>query len=114
MRKRSLFNFSPWNRVVIVFFLTLCVSSAVVAQKITSDYDKATDFSRFGTYAWVAGQAEPAVNMDLYIKMAIDGDLAKRGLHKVEPKDADLLVTYNAARKDKTGKIRGFSSQERK
>ena len=30
--------------------------------------------------------------------MAIEDDFAKKGLHKVEPKDADLLVTYNAAR----------------
>lgn len=81
-----------------MLFFSLCASSAVVAQKVTSDYDKATDFSRFRSYAWVAGQAVPAVNVDLYIKMAIDEDLAKKGLHKVESKDADLLVTYNAAR----------------
>jgi hypothetical protein len=82
----------------LVLFLAAGVSSMAVAQKVTSDYDKATDFSIFGSYAWVAGQAVPAVNMDLYIKIAIDEDLAKKGLHKVEPKDADLLVTYNSAR----------------
>ena len=76
--------------------VALCVVPAA-AQKITSDYDKETNFSTLKTYAWAQGAAASNPTLDLYIKSAIDMDLEARGLHKAYSKDADLLVLYNAA-----------------
>jgi hypothetical protein len=92
------FKSHAWRQVISVLSLVLCAAPVVLAQKVASDYDTATDFSRFKTYAWVDGFSAAMVNVDLYIKMAIEADFEKKGLHKTEPKDADLLVTYNAAR----------------
>ena len=39
-----------------ILLLILC-SSHALAQKITSDFDKATDFTTFKTYAWAPGTA---------------------------------------------------------
>lgn len=97
MRNYGLFNLSPWNRVVIVFFLTLCASSAVVAQKVTSDYDKTTDFSSFKTYAWGEGTSVLDAKVDQEIRISIDMDLEMKGLKKVEAKEADLLIAYHGA-----------------
>jgi hypothetical protein len=96
MREHPL-NLSPWNRVLIVFSLILCVSPAVVAQKITSDYDKATDFSSFKTYAWGEGTSVLDAKVDQEIRISIDMDLETKGLKKVEAKEADLLIAYHGA-----------------
>lgn len=82
---------------MVVVLFALCVSPAAVAQKVTSDYDKTTDFSNFKTYAWGAGTAAPNPNVDAYIKIVIDEDFKAKGLKKVEAKDADLLVAYHSA-----------------
>ncbi len=92
------FKIHAWREVIVALSIVLYAAPAALAQKVASDYDTATDFSRFKTYAWVDGFPAAMVNVDLYIKMAIEADLEKKGLHKTEPKDADLLVTYNAAR----------------
>jgi hypothetical protein len=95
MCKRLLY-LSSWTRVVIVFLFALCASLAV-AQKIKSDYDKATDFSSFKTYAWGEGTSVLDAKVDQEIKVSIDMDLETKGLKKVEAKEADLLIAYHGA-----------------
>lgn len=97
MRKHGVLNLNLRTQVAIVLFFALCMSPAVVAQKVTSDYDKVTDFSGFKTYAWGEGMSVPNPNLDLYIKMVVDQDFETHGLKKVEAKEADLIVAYQWA-----------------
>jgi hypothetical protein len=82
---------------VLLLVAALAFPSPMSAQKVTVDYDKTADFSKFMTYAWAAGTPVPNPPLDLYIMGAIDLDLQHRGLSKTETKDADLVVTYHAA-----------------
>jgi hypothetical protein len=84
------------RNLAAILLLTLC-SAHAFAQKITSDFDKATDFSTFKTYAWAPGTASPYHNLDLYIQMVVDEAFSKKGMRRVDPKEADLLVAYFAA-----------------
>jgi hypothetical protein len=84
------------TRLAGILLLTLC-SAHVFAQKITSDFDKATEFSTFKTYAWAPGTASPYHNLDLYIQLVVDEAFSKKGLQRVDPKEADLLIAYFAA-----------------
>ena len=88
-----------------VLFFSACVlagmvlfsSSKLPAQKIKVDYDKSADFSRYKTYAWVKGTPASNPNWDFYILSVADGMMEKKGLKKVDPQNADVLVTYHAA-----------------
>ena len=97
MRPHGLLHLSLRIRIAIVLFFALWMSPAVVAQKVTSDYDKLTDFSGFKTYAWGEGMSVPNPNLDLYIKMVVDQDFETQGLKKVEANEADLIVAYQWA-----------------
>jgi len=96
MRERGL-NLSSWRQIAAVAFLAMSASSAVVAQKVISDYDKTTDFSSFKTYGWGENTSllDPKVNQE--IKVAIEADLDSKGLKKVPGEVAELLVGYQAA-----------------
>jgi Domain of unknown function (DUF4136) len=78
---------------LLLFVFSLPVS----AQKITVDYDKKVNFSRFKTYSWETGTPVPNSPLDLYIMGAIDLNLEHKGLSKVAIEDADLVVTYHSA-----------------
>jgi hypothetical protein len=80
-------------RCILVLFFSLPVS----AQKISVDYDKKVNFSRFKTYAWATGTPVPNPPLDLYIMGAIDLNLQRKGLSRVGTEDADLVITYHAA-----------------
>jgi hypothetical protein len=97
MRKHGLLKIAPWCQVGLVVFLALSTSLVVVAQKVTSDHDKATDFSTFKTYAWGEGLAVPNPNFDQYIKIIVGQDLERQGLKNVEAKEADVIVAYQWA-----------------
>ena len=83
-----------WQVAAVLLFL----ATFIPAQKISTDYDKATDFSKLKTYSWVQGTPTPNPNLDFYIKDVVNGMLQKRGMRKVESStDADVLLTYHAA-----------------
>jgi len=79
------------------------------AQKVSLDYDKSADFSRFRTYAWVQGTPVANPTLDLYIKGAVDGMLTKKDMHSVAPDQADVFLTYHAAT---NGDVRANSFQD--
>ncbi len=77
--------------------VALLIAPAMQAQKVTVDWDhNVQNFSAFKTYAWVK-PIRPTSNplMDQRIVAAIEGQLAAKGLQKVDHR-ADVLVTYNA------------------
>jgi hypothetical protein len=81
--------------VALAVVLLACLNS--LAQKVTIDFDKDTDFSRSKTYAWIKGTPASNPKLDQYIVAVGDHQLEKKRLTKVEAKDADLLITYHAA-----------------
>jgi hypothetical protein len=74
----------------------MLLPGAVVAQKVTIDQDKSADFSKLRTYAWIDGRAFPNDLTHAYTVSAMDEALGKKGWKKVEFKDADALISYNA------------------
>jgi hypothetical protein len=62
------------------------------------DYDHGADFTKYKTYTWVKGPPNPQVSQlaDQRIVSAIDEELAKKGLHRVE-NSGDLSVSYQGA-----------------
>ena len=90
---------SGFARVSLLLVLVLLpLGSSAFAQDVRYNFDKDTDFSKFKTYKWVDLKDSAKVNdlMDKQIKAAIDAELAKKGLSKVDGDNADLYVGYQA------------------
>jgi len=88
----------------------MMLGTIALANTVTYDFDKTTDFSRFRTYAWVSGtNLEDELNHKRVVN-AIDGQLASKGLRRVESgAPSDLLVAYHAS-VDKNLQINASSS----
>jgi hypothetical protein len=73
-------------------------ASVAVAQAVTYDFDKAADFSKFKTYAWVQGTGlTDELNHERVVN-AIDSQLARKGFGTVDPNASpDVLVAYHVA-----------------
>jgi|SRR5579862_3215687 len=82
----------------------LIVCSVLFAQDVKTNYMPGTDFSKFHTYKWVAieGAKYPNQIVDAQIKMAIDAQLAAKGLTKTDNEKADLYVGYQVATSQQT------------
>jgi len=81
-----------------VVWLLLTAGSAV-GQDVRYNFDKNTDFSKFGTYKWVTIKDAAPVNdiTDKQIMAAVDAELATKGLMKVGDDTANLYIGYQAA-----------------
>ena len=87
-------------QTVAGLFLVLCFCSVSGwAQDVRYNFDKATDFSKFKTYKWVALKDAPAISelVDKQIQSALDAELAKKGLVKSDSDSADLYIGYQTA-----------------
>ena len=96
----------------LVPMLGLALASATAsAQKVTYDYDKATDFTKVRTYAWVHSREEVQDELNhKRIVAAVDSQLSAKGLTKVrEGGMADVLVAYGVGL-DRNLEIEGSSS----
>lgn len=81
---------------LFLLLVILAFAAPAVAQKITVEFDKSVDFTRFKTYSWDAGM--PARN-PLVNTMIVDGieqSLAVKGLTKVD-RDGDLRLSLAVA-----------------
>ena len=73
------------------------------AQKVNAEYAHQVSFTNFKTYRWGKNQAQlPDPAEDAHIKGKLDRILQARGWNKVQTRQADVVVTYQAtvARKD--------------
>jgi len=96
----------------LVPMLGLALASATAsAQKVTYDYDNATDFTKIRTYAWVHTREEVQDELNhKRIVNAVDAQLSAKGLTKVQEGGmADVLVAYGAGF-DRNLEINGSSS----
>jgi hypothetical protein len=76
--------------------LTIVVATAALAQKIKVEYDKATDFSKYKTYAIDPEKESAKPMLRLAIQAAVQHDLEARGLTKVA-ENPDLYVQMYGA-----------------
>jgi len=75
-----------------------CLSMAAIAQDVQFDYDRSANFNGYKTYQWVDYRPVPVSDqiLDKDIKRAVDANLARKGLTRVES-GGDLHVGYQAA-----------------
>lgn len=87
----------------MIRFLPVLVSLAPIGCSgidVSSDYDPATDFAAFSTYAWLSKPAaelpgSPLVSELLLerVRHAVDSELSAKGMRVVPEEAASLLVT---------------------
>jgi len=83
---------------IFIPVLLLTVTPQLAAKKVDIVYDKTVDFSKYKTYAWVRGVPVIDPRIDQYITHSVDDVLRRSGLTQVKVNEADLVITYNAAR----------------
>jgi len=85
-------------KFVLMLVLTLCVCGTAVAQDVKYNYMPGTDFSKYKTYKWVSeDNVHPNQIVDQQIKIAIDQQLASKGLTKTDSDKADLYIGYQVS-----------------
>ncbi|HYR84213.1 MAG TPA: DUF4136 domain-containing protein [Terriglobia bacterium] len=83
------------------FALILLVAGLAIAQKVTTDFDRNTDFSKYRTFMWIK---EPVEAKDPLMRQrlieGVNAQLTAKGLQLVTA-DADLGVSANVATQEK-------------
>ena len=87
-------------KVVVVLSL-LTTAGQSFAQKVSVDFDKEIDFSKYKTYAFADGTPTPVTLTNQRIEKAIEAQLAAKGLTRVES-NADLTVVFHCAVTEQT------------
>ncbi len=77
--------------VISLCLLGLLFCAAAQAQKIKVEYDKSLDFSQYKTFAWGHHDAVSRPNLALAIAAAVQSDLERLGLKRVDD-NPDLYV----------------------
>ena len=81
--------------------MAFVVSSVVLAQEVSTQPLKETDFSKYHTYKWLSNLGsgpQPTQVVDAQIKRAIDSQLTSKGLTKTDSlAPASLWVGYQVA-----------------
>jgi Domain of unknown function (DUF4136) len=94
-RQRSL---TPARLFLLAFACAAMVANTVHAQKVTTDFDQQTDFSRFHTYTWGEGRPARDPLIGQRIVAGIEAQLAAKGLRKAgQGEPVDLVVVYQTA-----------------
>jgi Domain of unknown function (DUF4136) len=87
------------SRITLGVALMMVVANAAFAQKVTTDYNKGTDFAQYKTFMWIK---EPNTRDPLVRQRVIDdvnAALASKGL-KLVTSDADLCIAAHTATKE--------------
>lgn len=87
------------TRFTLLGIIFLLVSVPCLAQSVNVDFDKSTDFTQYGTYAWKEGTQVPNPLSHQRIVNAIEYHLAMNGFEEVS-ENPDMYVTYHAAAKE--------------
>ena len=81
---------------------TLVLLGAVVASAVERNYDESFDFTAVKSFAWVEKPGwEVNPRADRRIRGAVESALAGKGLMMTAAADADLLLDYRAAVRDR-------------
>ena len=79
-----------------LFLLLGILSLGAQAQKIRVEYDKNLDYSKFKTFAWGHHGAVSRPTLALVIASAIQEELTKRGLRRVESNPDVFIQMYGS------------------
>ena len=83
------------------------LSATVLAESVTTDYDRSANFASFKTYAWTRGTDVPDQLNHKRIVHSIDAQLAQKGMRIVEASATpDVLIAYHV-RLDRDLQIEG-------
>jgi len=86
------------------------VSTIVIAQSVSYDFDRAANFGKYKTYAWTRGTELADQLNHARVVRSIEGQLGAKGLTKAVPgAPADILVAYHTSF-DKNLQINAYSS----
>ena len=81
----------------ILLLILLGAATVMPAQDVRYNYDRDADFGAYTTYQWVeAGRRMGDQLLDRDIHRAVDGQLAQKGLQRVQ-ENADLYIRYGTA-----------------
>jgi Domain of unknown function (DUF4136) len=86
---------------VVIGLCFLASAGAAYAEKVTVDFDKDTDFSKYKTYTFATGTPTPETLTNQRIEKALETALAAKGLARVSS-NADLTVLFHCAHTTKT------------
>ena len=90
------------RRVFLLVVPFVLAGTAAYAQKVTVEYDKTVDFSRFKTYAIDPVDNSPRPMLRIAVQAAVQDDLGKRGLTKVDSNPDLYVQMYGAVDTDMT------------
>lgn len=83
----------------LVLLATALAATDAHAQKVSTNYDKSVDFSRFKTYFLIAGKEQaPTPIVPALIASGLDSALQAKGWTRAEKGEGDVAVVYNVAR----------------
>ncbi len=93
-----------------LFFIVLLLftTSTLLAQKVSVDWDHDADFSKYKTYAWIESKSPGSELAAKRIIVAIESQLAARGLQKTQGGDPALAVVYNVGAKERVS-VEGYN-----
>ncbi len=80
--------------------ISLCCAGLMQAQKVTYNYDRTRDFSKYHTYKWVTIEGSSKISQITAqnIVSSVNGELARKGFAPApEGQNADFLVGYQAS-----------------
>src|SRR4029453_3055531 len=84
------------NPLPMLSICFLLMTGTAFAQKVTVDFDKNTDFSKYKTYAFSVGTPTPLTLTNQRIEQAIEAQLVAKGLARVAS-NPNLSIVYNCA-----------------
>jgi hypothetical protein len=87
-----------YNSNFLFVGLFVVAVTATVAQNSEFRVDPSTDFSKYKTYAWDQSTNTERVTtqVDAQLAEALQSELAKKGLRKVDSDTANLLICYHS------------------
>lgn len=81
---------------VLPIAILISMSGCGSSMQVNTDYDKAANFSAVKTYSWREGTRLPNPLMNDRVIAAVDAQLMKKGMQRVDSA-GDVTVTYHAA-----------------
>ena len=85
------------NISLVALFLITAVTTGI-AQKVSTEFDPAVDFSKYKTFTWKEGKSSPNPAIHQRVVAGVEKQLAAHGLTRaVDPQSADLMVEYSTA-----------------
>lgn len=96
-----------------ILSLALALAGHAFAQKVSVEYAHQVDFSKFNTYRWGKNKGQLADSAeDDHIKRALDRALQGKGLHRVDSRMADVVLTYQATVKSEQEEVDTYADDD--